>query len=52
YPDPTLFNKEDLYKYYFFLINFYIKFLIKRNIFPFKNIKVLYIYSRLKKKTS
>ncbi|PYH89961.1 hypothetical protein BO71DRAFT_335522, partial [Aspergillus ellipticus CBS 707.79] len=52
YPDPTLFNKKNLYKYCLFLINFYIKFLIKRNIFFSKDIKVLYIYSRLKKKTS
>ncbi|PYH89019.1 hypothetical protein BO71DRAFT_282787, partial [Aspergillus ellipticus CBS 707.79] len=50
YPDPTLFNKEDLYKYYFFFINLYIKFLIKENIFSSKNIKVLYTYSRFKKK--
>ncbi|PYH88969.1 hypothetical protein BO71DRAFT_337711, partial [Aspergillus ellipticus CBS 707.79] len=52
YPDSILFNREDLYKYYSFLINFYIKFLIKRNIFSSKNIKVLYTYSRLKEKTS
>ncbi|PYH92765.1 hypothetical protein BO71DRAFT_329183, partial [Aspergillus ellipticus CBS 707.79] len=52
YPDSTLFNKEDLYKYYSFFINLYIKFLIKRNIFLSKNIKILYIYSKLKEKTS